>query len=79
MLLLDGKRIGCAFVQYSSVFDASRAIKKMNGEKIQGMYNVYIIITYGYYLRMYIKFWQKGLTQAQTGILFNKPCISLKY
>ena len=37
---VDGKRIGCGFVQYSSVFDASRAIKRMNGQKIQGMYNV---------------------------------------
>ena len=54
MLLLDGKRIGCAFVQYSSVFDASRAIKKMNGEKIQGVYNVYIIITYIWLLPTYV-------------------------
>ena len=37
VLLLDGKRIGCAFVQYSSVFDASHAIKHMNGQKIEGV------------------------------------------
>ena len=37
-ILLDGKRIGCAFIQYSSVFDASRAIKHMNGQEIQGTY-----------------------------------------
>ncbi|XP_065897360.1 RNA-binding protein 28-like [Dysidea avara] len=32
----DGKRVGCGFVQYSSVFDASRAVKQMNGQEIQG-------------------------------------------
>ena len=36
-LFLGGRRIGCAFIQYSSVFDASRAIKHMNGQDIQGI------------------------------------------
>ena len=39
----DGRRIGCAFVQYSSVFDASRALKHMNGQKIQGI-ATYIVL-----------------------------------
>jgi len=46
-LCIDGKRIGCAFVQYSSVFDASRALKHMNGQKIQGIHVWYddLVIT----------------------------------
>ena len=43
-LCVDGRRVGCAFVQYSSVFDASHAIKHMNGQNIQGNETTFVYI-----------------------------------